>query len=198
MKPYKTKYEPYTNVEKLPAGGYVLEIKNVVYEDNFEKGYNDKIVLSFDIYEGDFRDHFKRRYEAQTQEDKKWKGTYRLSVAKDDGSEEDTRTGRRFMTVIGAFEDSNPGYHWNWDEQTLKGKLIGGIFREKEYDFNGHKGFFTECAAFDTVNRIREGTFKQLPTKYLDDANKVSQNNDSFGSDDFMHIPDGVGDQLPF
>ena len=60
MKPLKTKYEPYSNVEKLPAGGYVLEIKHVEYENNSDKGYNDKIVLAFDIYEGDFRDHFQR------------------------------------------------------------------------------------------------------------------------------------------
>lgn len=196
MKPLKTKYEPYSNVEKLPAGGYVLEIKHVEYENNSDKGYNDKIVLAFDIYEGDFRDHFQRRYDAQTQEDKKWKGNYRLSVPFEDGSEEDNRTGRRFKTVTNSFEDSNPGYHWNWDEQTLKGKLIGGIFREKEYNFNGRTGFFTECAALTDVESIRSNTYRPLPTKYLDESKKPAPITEP--DTDWVSVPEGVGDELPF
>ena len=107
--------QAYFEQERLPVGGYVLKILDVKYQEN---SWGDVILLSFDIEEGEYKGFFANNYRAQTQEDKKWKGTYRLRVPKDDGSEQDNWTMRRFKTVISAFEESNSGYHWNWDEQT--------------------------------------------------------------------------------
>lgn len=190
------KAQAYTNPERLPIGGYVLRIMNVKYQENT---WGDQILLSFDIEEGEQKGFFANNYRSQASEDKKWKGTYRLKVPKDDGSDQDEWAMRRFKTVITNFEESNPGYHWNWDEQTLKGKLIGGLFNNKEYSLNGRHGFFTNCHSLVTVEKIRSGKF-DIP------ADTLLKENDNNGypagstpaGDGFMNIPDGVDNELPF
>lgn len=189
------KAQAYSDTERLPVGGYVLKIMDVKYQEN---DWGDVILLSFDIAEGEQKDFFSANYKAQTGEDKKWKGTYRLRVPKDDGSEQDNWTMRRFKTVLEAFEDSNSGYHWNWDEQTIKGKLIGALFNNKEYEFNGRHGFFTSCHSLVTVEKIRSGKF-EVPADTLLKNN--GQQNGGYGkpdADGFMNIPDGIDEELPF
>lgn len=193
-------YETATTIterERLPIGGYVLKILGVDYQTN---SWGDVILLSFDVAEGDQKDFFARDYKAQSGEDKKWRGTYRLRVPKDNGSEDDEWTMRKFKTVISNFEESNPGFHWDWDEKKLKGKKIGALFNNKEYDFNGHHGFFTNCHSLVTVEKIQSGSFK-IP----DDTLLKKNDNNGFpaGStpvgDGFMNIPDSVIDEeLPF
>lgn len=188
------KAQAYSDTERLPVGGYVLKIMDVKYQEN---DWGDVILLSFDIAEGDQKDFFSANWKAQTGEDKKWRGTYRLRVPKDDGSEKDNWTMRRFKTVMGAFEDSNSGYHWDWNEKALKGKMIGALFNNKEYEFNGRHGFFTNCHSLVTVDKIRSGKF-EIPADTLLKNNFSSGTPSSVG-DGFMNIPDDVDDEgLPF
>lgn len=198
MKPLGKSYEdaqPYTSGSaRLPVGGYVLKILNVKYQESENKDYSDQIIFSFDIEEGDHAGFFRENYDSQTGEDRKWKGTYRLWVPKDDGTERDNWTMRRFKTVMNSFEDSNNGFRWAWDEQTLKGKLIGGIFREREYEIGERSGFFVECGALTDVESIRSGSFKPLETKYLD--NKPDPKTSDVA--DFVSIPEGTDMELPF
>lgn len=188
--------QTYSDQERLPVGGYILKILDVKYQEN---DWGDVIILSFDIEEGEHKGFYAANYRAQTQEDKKWKGTYRLRVPKDDGTEQDNWTMRRFKTVISNFEDSNQGYHWNWDEQTLKGKLIGALFNNKEYRFNGHEGFFTNCHSLVTVDKIRSGKY-EIPEDTLlkEKPNNGHSEGTVPGPDGFMNIPDGIDEELPF
>lgn len=184
----------YADRERLPAGGYVLKILDVAYQENSR---GDVILLSFDIAEGEQKGFYAADYRAQIGEDKKWKGTYRLYVPKDDGSESDQWTMRRFKTVISNFEESNSGYHWNWDEQTLKGKVIGALFNNKEYDFNGNHGFFTNCHSLVPVEKIRSGKFKIPQDTLL--KSSFSSTPAADVDNGFINIPDGVNDEeLPF
>lgn len=190
--------QAYSDTERLPVGGYVLKILDAVEQDNSDKGWNNQLIISFDIAEGEHKDFFAANYKAQTGEDKKWKGTYRLRVPKDDGSEQDNWTMRRFKTVMNAFEDSNKGYHFDWDEKKLKGLLIGALFNNKEYEFNGRHGFFTNCHSLVTVEKIRSGKF-EIPADTLLKNN--GQHNGGYGkpdADGFMNIPDGIDEELPF
>lgn len=188
------KAQPYTQQERLPVGGYVIEIKNVEYKEN---DWGDTIILFFDITEGEYKGFYAQNYKNQTSEDKKWKGTYRLPVPKDDGSEQDEWRMRRFKTVMDAFEDSNHGYRWNWDEQTLRGKVVGALFNNKEYDFNGRHGFFTNCHSLINVERIRNGDFK-IPDDTLLKPSAFSQTGPVTDPDGFVNIPDGADEELPF
>lgn len=184
----------YKDSERLPIGGYVLKImeaKEVVNE------WGRTLVISFDIAEGEYKDFYAQNYRAQQGEDKKWKGVYRLRVPKDDGSEQDAWTVKRFNTVIVNIEESNPGYHWDWDERKLKGKLIGGIFNNKEYEFNGRHGFFTNCYSLVEVEKIRSGKFEIPADNLLQNRNPSGPVGQPVG-DGFMTIPDSVDEELPF
>ncbi len=55
----------------------------------------------------------------------------------------------------------------NWDESSLKGKLCGALFRNKEYEFDGRQGFYTECFKFMPAEQIRYGEFDMPADKLL-------------------------------
>lgn len=151
----------FTERAKLPVGGYILKVmdaKEITYS------WGSVLKIDFDVTEGEQKDFYANDYRAQTQEDKKWKGSFRLNIPKDDGSEQDSWTKSKFKSVMTSFEESNGTYKWDWDETKLKGKLIGGIFNNKEWEMeneNGYKsGFFTNCKTLVTVEKIRSNDFK--------------------------------------
>lgn len=158
------KAEKRTAREPIPAGGYVAKILNAEVQ-NYSCG--DMLVLSFDVCEGPMAGFFRRDYAANTNEDKKWRGTYRVSIPKDDSSKKDEWSKQTMNEMIWAFEDSNPGFSWDWDETALKGKLVGVLFRDKQWEFKGREGWTTECSALEGVNNIRQGNFKTPKAKPL-------------------------------
>lgn len=155
--------------EILPAGGYVAKILDAKVEhQTYRDGTSaDKLIVSFDIAEGNFIGFFKKDYNENTNEDKKWRGVYRLTIPKDDGSERDSWSKNTFNNFIYALEDSNPGYSWDWNEAMLKGKMIGVLFREEEWEYNGSTGMTTRCYAVDAVSAIHEGKYKIAKPKLL-------------------------------
>ena len=169
MKQYSGfKAERSSSREKLPAGGYVCKILSAKEETyNFSSGTSHVLVLAIDVIEGDYTGIWKRDFENNTNEDKKWRGTFRLNVPKDDGSELDAWTKRAFNNAIWSIEESNPGYTWDWDETKLKGKKIGVIYRDREWEMNGNTGWTTEAGGAESIDNIRSGNFKQLKPKPL-------------------------------
>lgn len=154
----------YGEIQQLPKGGYELLVMGVQVENNSKGSY---MKIACDISYGEYLGFFKTDYDNQQTEDKKWHCNYLLSIPNDDGSEQDGWTKRRFKTVMEAFEDSNKGYHWNWDEQTLKGKKIGGLFNIREYESNGKVRNATNLAQLVSVKTIKDGTFKLPEDKLL-------------------------------
>lgn len=157
----------------LPAGGYVTKImdaKEVEYRGN--NGSFSKLEVSFDILDGDFKDHYANDYRNQTQEDKKWKGVLRLYLPKDDGTEKDEWTKSAFRAFTEAVEDSNEGYYWDWDETKLKGKTVGCLFRNEEWSFNGNSGWKAQPFKAVPVSMIKENKFRMPKDKPL--ANKAT------------------------
>jgi len=152
--------------EILPVGGYVCEIKSAK-EEVFDWG--SRLALAIDVVEGEFAGFFKKDFDGNDREDKKWRGIYRISIPKDDGTEQDGWTKRTFGNFIWAVQESNPGYVWNWDEKTLKGKKIGIIYRNREWEMNGNTGWTTEAGGAICVEDCRAGKFKMLKDKPLKD-----------------------------
>ncbi len=150
--------------EKLPAGGYVARILSAREQ---EYSWGNVLLISFDIAEGEHKEFFKNDYHSQQQEDKKWRGTYRLRVPKDDGSEQDAWSKRSFGNAMWAVEASNSGYHWDWNEGGLKGKLVGVLFRNKEWQMNGTTGWTTECCSLVDAELIRQNRFTMPKDKPL-------------------------------
>jgi len=150
--------------EILPAGGYVCEIKSVK-DEQFDWG--SRLALAIDVAEGEYAGFFKKDFDGNEREDKKWRGIYRINIPKDDGTEQDGWTKRTFGNFIWAVQESNSGYVWNWDEKTLKGKKVGVLFREEEWEMDGRTGWTTKAAGSVSVEDCRSGNFKQLKPKPL-------------------------------
>ena len=178
----------------LPVGGYIVTImgaKVATYTGN-DGGTFEKLEVSIDIAEGEFKDFYTNDYRSQQSEDKKWKGVLRQYLPKDDGTEKDEWTKSSLKALIGAIEDSNPGYHWDWDETKLKGKKVGCIFRNEEWDFDGKTGFTARPFKFISVEKIKTGNFRLPKDKLLNNSTATAETSSTTS---YQDIPD---DDLPF
>ena len=180
--------KPSSGRETLPAGGYVCKIISAKVEKN---DWGETLMIAHDVSEGDYAGIFKRDYDNNEREDKKWRGTFRINLPNDDGTEQDNWKKRKFNTFIWSVEQSNPGYTWAWDEKTLKGKGVGLIYRNKEWEMNGRTGWTTEAAASDSVENIRAGKFRMLKDKPLPESRKAAV------ASTFMDLDDN-DESLPF
>ena len=159
--------------EPLPAGGYVAKILNAKVE---EYSWGEVLVISFDIADGEYKDFFSKQYKENTREDKKWKGNFRLTVPNEGNQYFDSQK-RTFGNAIWAIEESNPGYHWDWNEAALKGKMVGVLFRNFEWEMDdGRSGWSTECCTFVSTEDVRTGNFKQPKDKPLKRKESYSSN----------------------
>ena len=186
----------FTGSAQLPVGGYVAKVIDVKYVDG-QNGSSDRIVVAFDIEEGEYKGFFKKQFEENTQEDKKWKGKASIYVPNDDGTERDEWTRNAFARWTAAFEDSNNGYHWDWQEKKWKGLYIGVIYGEVGTVIEGKNVKYNECRFPASVDAIRKGNFKLPKLKkkngYSEDAPTASN-----VPDEFVSIPDGTPEEIPF
>lgn len=177
--------------EKLPKGAYEVKIEQakVTTYTGRDGGTFEKLEIAFDIDKGEYAGYYRRNLESQQQEDKKWKGVLRIYVPKDDGSEKDQWTKRKFKAIIQAIEDSNPGYHWDWNESGLKGKIVGCVFQWKEWAMNGKSGWFANPYNFIDVAKVRSGEFKLPDDKPLPKDQKPFDLNISAEDDSEEDLP---------
>lgn len=194
----------FSELPKFQPGGYVVKILNVKVEPT---DWGSRLAIQFDIAEGEFKGFFDKLYKATPDEweNKKWKGSMRLSIPHNTGDETKFKKSLGyFKSQIQAFENSNANLHIDcerdWDENVLKGKLVGALFNEKEWEMNGNTGWFTQCKRFVPVNDIRSGNFTIPKREEL--KNKPSTaSNDSFDPNanlsDFVEINAG-NDTVPF
>lgn len=149
--------------KKLPVGGYIVKILSAI--DVPEKEY---LRLSFDIAEGPNKGFFAEEYKNDTREDKKWPnaGTFVRSY-----KEKALPMMKGFTTAV---EKSNKNYTWNFDESTLKGKLVGLVIGEEEFvNSSGKMRTRTYVNSVRSVDIIREGKFEVPELKKLS-ADKVA------------------------
>lgn len=183
------------SIPKLPVGAYVLKVQNVRYDSGVE-GRSDKIVLMYDIEEGEQKGYFKKRFEATTDENKKWKGVFTIYVPKEDGSDSEYAK-KNFARVINHFEASNKGFNWAWNEQELKGKYIGGVFGEVQKVIEGTERCWVEMRWTDTVENVKEGKCNIPDKKVFPGATSSSIPSPSDNFMDMNNLPQGIVD-VPF
>ena len=157
------KPERTTARETLPAGGYVAKIMDATV---ISYDWGDVLKVDFDIAEGEYKGFFATDYRNNTNDDKKWRGTYRINIPNESNQYFDSQR-KSFNNLIACLEETNSGFHWAWDESALKGKGIGVLFRNKEWEYNGSTGWTTECCTVTTAKDIREGNFKMPKDKPL-------------------------------
>lgn len=171
--------------EQLELGGHVCVIKGARIDDDSTGA--EIMLLQLDIAPTDPQSgFFMKQYEQRktSNPDAKWGCVYRQ------------RTGGKslgfFKGLITAVEQSNSGYKWNWDENSLKGKLIGGIFGQEEFRANdGQIKLATKCIQLRSVEAIRKGV--EVPkTKLLNPAGATA----TMQAMGFTQVDDT--DELPF
>lgn len=167
--------------EILEVGGYICKIISAKVEKSSTN--KDMLVIAFDIAEGEHKDYFKRRFDANTSIDKKWpiNGVYRQMLE----GEKAVGYLKGLMTIL---ENSNSKFKWNWDETKLKGLMFGGVFGREQYEtFNGSLKFATKLQYIRSIEKIKNNEFKIPEDKLLN-----KKQNDG----EFITIEDD--DELPF
>lgn len=186
----------YTPGEKLPKGAYVAKILGVKYTEG-ENGKSDSLTVQFDISEGDYKDFFKKQYESDSRDDKRYKGQTVIWMPTDDGSERDSWAKNRFAKWPVSIEQSNDGYTWDWDEKKWKGKTIGLVFRETGANFGGRDVVFTEVAFPISADQVRNGKApeaKFYARKGYNGGNQAPATD----SNGFVQVPEADEFELPF
>lgn len=185
----------YSGSAKLPEGAYIAKIMNVKYVEG-ENGNSDRIDIQFDIAEGDYKGFFKKQYEENTQEDKKWKGKTSIYVPSDDGSERDGWTKNTFAKWTNALEDSNTKYKWDWDESKWKGLQIGLMFALKGNVIEGKEVTYTEVRYPLSVEDAKKPDIK-IPA--IKKRNGYTGNSVPVPTDNsFVNVPDDTEEEIPF
>lgn len=148
--------QEFSERPKLPLGAYVCKVKQVRVQDT---NYGPQLCLLFDITEGEYTGFFQKDFNANVNEDKKWRGLLRVWLPLDDGSEKDEITKRNLKGLVTSIEKSNPGYVWNWNETSLPGKTVGILFRNEEWDYKGQHGWAVRPFRAISADSVREGSY---------------------------------------
>lgn len=158
------KAEKMSSVTALPPGGYVAKIESAKVE---EYNWGTVLVIALDVAEGEHAGHFRKQFAENSDVNKKWKGVFRITVP-NERSQYFASEKRSFNNFIYALEQSNSGYHFDWDERHLKGKSFGALYRNKEFiASDGKKITTTECGGCTDIDSIRDGSYTPLKDKLL-------------------------------
>lgn len=161
--------------EKLLPGGYICQITAV--KDEPEKEY---LKIEYDIADGKMKGHFKELYDNAGF----WGGNFIKSY-----KEKAQPFFKAFLTAVGK---SNSGFQFNDDENTLRGKFVGLVLGEEEYQANdGSVKTRLYVDEIRSIDRIKSGDYKVPQLKRLDIKNNAEPQ-----TDDFVPLDDI--DELPF
>ena len=179
--------------KQLPIGAYVLEIKSAK-EDPNKSGNGTHLKIAFDIAEGEYKDFYMEQWNNSTSEDKRWPldAIYYLSVPHS-GSQSFVE--ESWNTFFADLEDSNNGFVFSGDLKTLKGKLIGGKFRNEQSEYNGNIYDHIRLAYTCVADDVRSGNYGSLPKDKLIAPSAPAMQTSPEG---FIDIPDSIEDEVPF
>ena len=178
----------YVESVKLPAGAYEVTIKRAEESDN-------ALCILFDISAGEYKDFFINKFNADKKafpENAKFKGVLRLWYA--NGSQYDDSAKKRMKTTLKRIKESNHlnvDFSKEWDGAALKGAKVGMIFRDQEYDYNGHHGFTAQPYSIITLEDLRAGKFTVPQPKRLNGSGTSGS-----AGGDFTDLP--TDEDLPF
>lgn len=177
--------------EKLAVGGHILVIKKVGEGKTYAG--KDKVTVYFDTDKSDKQPNFfSNAFRNDNRQGKKWpwNGHKDELVYTADGD-----TSGFFKAFIETVEKSNNGFKVQWGndfEKCFVGKLVGGTFRNEEYDDDGVSKMAVKFMNWNTVEAVKQGI--EPPKDKL--LNPGSSNNSSFDSNgDITQVDDG---DMPF
>lgn len=172
--------------QQMTPGGHICKI--VALRQETSKNGNPMIVVAFDIDEGSELDDFykaKLKDQQKQNKDSKWQGVIRFLLYSKDGG-----TNPYFKGFVKSLEESNAGYHWDWDERSPAGKKIGIVFREEEYMQETQIRSSVKAWRVRSVQAILDGV--PVPPKKLLETHAAQPFDPKAG---FVAVDD---DELPF
>lgn len=188
----------YSEFKRIEVGGYIGKICDCILKENSNGG--ERLEFLIDITEGEYKDYFLNIWNSdRDNKDRKWKGKFVLFVPEKGETYYESNLSK-FKTAMKCIEDSNSGYHWEWDEKSLKGKKVGLVFGEEEFETDeGTLMTFVKCRYFTSVENIRQGKFRIPQAKTLGRSENTENESASTTSnetvDTFIPVED---DDLPF
>lgn len=182
--------------ESLKLGAHEVIIKNA-YEYTGMTG-NTSLKIEVDIDDKDEQKGFyQKQYDNNTNSDKKWPNASCKYISL---KEDDTCLAlyKGFTTII---ENSNPGYKWNFDEKTLIGKKLCGVYGLEEYKKqDGTIGAATKLVQFrslDKLNEIKIPKVKLLDGSFVEYENYHKPSVNEVPSE-FENVVEITNEELPF
>lgn len=152
----------FGDYETLELGGHEVVIKNA-YEYTGQTG-NTSLKIEVDIAGNDKQaGFFQKQYDNNNNADKKWPN----GAVKYVSLKEEKICLEMFKGFTTAVENSNPGYTWDWNEESLIGKKICGVFGLEQYQKqDGTTGMATKLDHFRSLDKLAEVKVPQV--KFLD------------------------------
>ncbi len=197
-----------SDFERLPVGGYVVEIKKME-ESVTPRTNTPMVVITFDIADGPYKNYFAMQYKRDKAREitsgraARWRGTYNVFPYTSDGM-----TNPSFKGFLVCVEKSNYGFQVSWplNLEMFRGKKVGLLFREEEYEaYDGSIRTSVKACATRTCDCINNEEFN-IPAKRLLNKNEASKPitrstgsvvQNVYGSQEFTPV-DGDSDDLPF
>ena len=181
--------------DPIKLGGHIAVIKKV--EETKSKAGKDQVVIyiDFDIQD-EQADYFKKIYQADTRQEKKWPNDGTLYITNNDQAIFD-RNIKAFNT---AYEDSN-GVQTIWGSSwaaQFKGKKIGVVYGEEESVWRDELRTNRKIRFFCDTHKALD---QDIPKKKLYKGIVGTQTTEDHGADpnafmDFTDLPEDDG--LPF
>ena len=177
---YGGDFAPHKDVAtaNLPAGAYVGKVLGAKVEDQLISGVlRSRLVLQLDVTEGEHKDHFVKAYEAAKggAYPARFRGIFRITIPQK-GDQYEGMNKRILQGAAWAFEDSNPGYKWDFDETKLKGLTIGFSVREADFLLDDAQGLrlcsTTEICRLESAKEVKAGIVKPVKKRELKEAEK--------------------------
>lgn len=198
--------------ERLKLGGHVCKVLEAKIEELTSKKDGKKyeqLVIKFDIESPDEQAGFyAKKFTEDAEKDAlnaKWKGYHRISVPTDESEDFIKSKFKGFTTSV---EESNPGYKWNWEENTLVGKVFGGVFSFEEFVTQDEKTItMTKIRYVKSTDKIQEveipkvkmadGSFMEYDD-YVEMKKAERNNNENTNNTSTTDSGTMSGDDLPF
>lgn len=156
----------YGEYESLKLGGHRCIIRDASVYTGRDSG-TESLRVQVDIDQPDEQaGFFRKQFDNNTRADKNWPtaATKYFSL-----KEEHLGLLKGFITAV---ENSNPGFKFDMEEQSLKGKKIAGVFGLEEFTRQdgtvGTATKLTQIRSIDKLDQIKIPKVKKLDGSYVD------------------------------
>lgn len=160
------------NIPMLPAGGYVIEIKDV--EETVSKAGNIMLKIRYDIASGKYQGYFQKLWnQSDIDEDERyWQGTFYVLLKNDKNN-----VHWQYKQLITYIEDDNDILtDWNEDYNQYVGCKLGAIIRHEQHLYEGE---VYESPKLYKLERIKNIPAVKPPrTKMLGESKAIVEDDD--------------------